>query len=339
MNIRRGYILAAFCFVLTLAFPLILPTSHAAQKVSVVSYGTKGSVFLVGNKISSFIQVKNQTKTTQTYWIGASILDPRGVEFPVLSHMVTIPPGKTSGKAAKVWDTALLASKMVSGKHTVILSVWDSPPENGTAHRLAYVRCQPIDIFREIDHFTESDSNRWIKAEHPLGRGSVLAQNTMIRNGQAVLTASPASLSGAEIQSTDMYLHGTYQVRLKTPVSPSSLTGFFLYTEPDFHYEIDIEIINQPRGTIMFTTYAGGKRTNTKTILLGFDPAKAFHEYRFDYYPNKLSFYVDGQLKHTVSSGLPQKPMRLMVNHWFPDWLPASNTDKDQNVYIDWVKY
>lgn len=339
MKIKNSYIIASIGLALILTLSSVLTRISAEQKVSVMSYGTKGNVFTIGDTISSFIQIKNWTKDAQTYWIGASMIDPRGIEFPSPSHKVTVLPGGRSGKEESHWNTSLLASKMTSGKHTIILSVWDSQPEKGPAHRLASVQCKPIDIFRGIDDFDTLDPSIWTQANHRLGRGTVASQNTAIQNKQLVLTALPAFLEGAEIQSKDTFLYGSYRARIQTPISPSSLTGFFLYTEPDFYYEIDIEILNRPRSTIMFTTYAGGKKTNTKSIPLKFDPSKAFHEYRFDYYPNHLSFYVDGKLAYTVSHGLPQKPMRLMINHWFPDWLPELDTTDEKNLYVDWVKY
>ena len=42
--------------------------------------------------------------------------------------------------------------------------------------------------------------------------------------------------------------------------------------------------------------YAGGKQTNTPTITLPFDPTSGFHDYRFDYASNSVSFYADGKL-------------------------------------------
>ena len=46
----------------------------------------------------------------------------------------------------------------------------------------------------------------------------------------------------------------------------------------------------------MFSTYAGGKQTHTPTMTLPFDPTSGFHDYRFDYASNSVSFYADGKL-------------------------------------------
>ena len=54
----------------------------------------------------------------------------------------------------------------------------------------------------------------------------------------------------------------TALARLQVPDAPSSITGFFLYAPPDYASEIDIELYNDPRGLVMFTTYAGGRQTH-----------------------------------------------------------------------------
>lgn len=49
---------------------------------------------------------------------------------------------------------------------------------------------------------------------------------------------------GGEIQTKDELGFGSYEAKLKLPDAPSSITGFFLYKEPDYYHEIDIEIFN-----------------------------------------------------------------------------------------------
>ena len=55
------------------------------------------------------------------------------------------------------------------------------------------------------------------------------------------------------------------------PDAPSSITRFFLYEK-----DIDVEILNDPSGRIIFTTYAGGRKTNNVEKDLSFDPTTDF---------------------------------------------------------------
>jgi beta-glucanase (GH16 family) len=49
---------------------------------------------------------------------------------------------------------------------------------------------------------------------------------------------------------------------------------------------------------------------------LAFDPSSDFHEYRFDWYPDRVDFYIDGSLAKSLSTNIPQKPGRFMFSHW-----------------------
>ena len=48
-----------------------------------------------------------------------------------------------------------------------------------------------------------------------------------------------------------------------------------------------------------------------------------------DLYPTRAEFSVDGRLLHTFAEGLPGDSMRLMVNAWYPDWLPGKESRED----------
>ena len=100
----------------------------------------------------------------------------------------------------------------------------------------------------------------------------------------------------------------------QVPDAPSSITRFFLYEK-----DIDVEILNDPSGRIMFTTYAGGRKTNNVEKDLSFDPTMDFHEYRFDFYPDRAEFFVDGELMHRFTEGLPE-------NAWFPGEKPEKDS-------------
>lgn len=126
---------------------------------------------------------------------------------------------------------------------------------------------------------------------------------------------------------------------MQIPNAPSSITGFFLYQAPDFYHEIDIEIYNDSRGEAFFTTYANGGRTNTITCSLGFDPTKGFHTYGFDYYPQGITFYVNGEEIVSWSEGLTDEPMFLMINTWFPTWLEGALLEETVMTLVDWVMY
>lgn len=105
--------------------------------------------------------------------------------------------------------------------------------------------------------------------------------------------------------------------------------------------EIDIEVYNDGTGNVDFVTYAGGQRTNYVGKDFRFDPSADFHNYRIDYNPDSVQFYIDGNLRQTWTDGVPSTSMKLLVNTWFPDWGPSwgQAPDMARVTRIDWIDY
>lgn len=172
-----------------------------------------------------------------------------------------------------------------------------------------------------------------------LGRSYLDPANVDV-DGENLRIKLPArSLEGGEISTRDTHGYGSYSARMKLPNAPSSITGFFLYKAPDLESEIDIEVFNDSSRRVMFTTYAGGRQTHTETTRLPFDPTTGFHEYRFDYAQNSVTFFVDGIQMRSWDTGIPQTSMHLMVNSWFPAWLEGRKPKKTAHTYVDWMGY
>lgn len=189
------------------------------------------------------------------------------------------------------------------------------------------------------DDFTTFDTTRWSRGDHMLGRSYLDPTNVDV-DGQNLRIKLPArSYEGGEILTNALHGFGSYSARMKLPNAPGSITGFFLYKSPDFESEIDIELYNDSSRRIMFTTYAGGRQTHTETLPLPFDPTAAFHEYRFDYAPDSVTFYVDDQPMKTWNDGIPQTSMHLMLNSWFPVWLDGRRPKKTTYTYVDRIDF
>ena len=128
-----------------------------------------------------------------------------------------------------------------------------------------------------------------------LGRSNLEPENVSIEDGKLRLTLPANDLDGGQIESKGLHGSGFYAARIKVPDAPSSITGFFLYTPPDFESEIGIEIYNDSSRKVLFATYAGGEQTHTETMKLPFDPTEGFHDYAFAYDANSVTFFVDGE--------------------------------------------
>ena len=171
-------------------------------------------------------------------------------------------------------------------------------------------------------------------------RSTLDPNNVNINSGHVSIKIPAGTLDGGEIMSKNYFKYGTYRASILVAPVPGSITGFFLYRGPtNANNEIDIEIYNDGKWQIEFTTWLNGDETNTIKKPLNFDPSAEYHEYRIDFYPQEVNFFVDGQLMQKYNSGLPTEDMRLLVNTWFPGWLQGEPQLTDTYTYIDWIQY
>lgn len=57
----------------------------------------------------------------------------------------------------------------------------------------------------------------------------------------------------------------------------------------------------------------------TKTFTsygLQFSPQDGFHEYRFDWTPQSVSFFVDGEVVNVMTDGIPSSEGHISLSHW-----------------------
>lgn len=136
--------------------------------------------------------------------------------------------------------------------------------------------------------------------------------------------------SGALV-SRDTLLHGRVEARIKAARGHGLVTGFFLHrTSP--RQEIDIEFTgNDPRRMLVNvyfnpgddgTALDFGYRGSPCRVDLGFDATLDFHTYSIEWYPDHISWFVDGSLVHERVSWdptpIPHLPMKLHANLWSP---------------------
>lgn len=286
------------------------------------------------------MRVRNAGEDGQTLWLGYSVRDGEDRWHDAPPRPVYLDPGGESG--VQEMSTGPLEA---AGPYEVRVSVWDERPGNGHVTRLAgaerteaFTVAEAQDLWSR-DDFASLEADRWsTTGGEKLGRGRLEAENVAVEDGRLRIRLPAGTLEGGEIESVDTHSYGSYAARIKAAHAPSSITGFFLYNPPDFHTEIDVEIFNDESGRILCTTYADGEQTNTVEKRLPFDAMAGFHEYRIDLYPTRAEFSVDGRLLHTFREGLPGDSMQLMVNAWYPDWLPGERPETDGYTSIDWIQ-
>ena len=78
-----------------------------------------------------------------------------------------------------------------------------------------------------------------------------------------------------------------------------------------------------------------------KTVNLTFDPTTEFHEYRFDYIPGRVFFYVDSELVADMQgTEVPSVGGHLILQHWSngnPLW-SGGPPSEDASLKVNYVK-
>jgi beta-glucanase (GH16 family) len=187
--------------------------------------------------------------------------------------------------------------------------------------------------------FDRWESSRWQTGNHALGRGWVRPANVSVVGGQLLLSLPPGALDGAEVLTSRRVRYGSYEARLRAAAAPGSITAFFLYEGVrGGNDEVDIELIGgTPR--VMFTVWVRGQRVHHGEVVLPFDPAADFHDYRIDHARNALRFYVDGTEVAQFSTPLPGAQMHVMANAWWPEWLEGGPYPSAHGATIEWIRY
>ncbi len=199
---------------------------------------------------------------------------------------------------------------------------------------------RPPGAFPRLDEpFDGPGFSAWAADTHPLGRGSVRAENVALGGGVASLSLSAGAYDGAEIRSAARYGPGAFRARMRTPHAPGSISAFFLYEGvPGGNDEIDIEIFNDGTRRVMLTTWVAGRETGSHVHTLPFDPAAAFHDYRIEWSAGRVRFCVDGAVVRTVDDGVPASPMYVMANTWWPTWLTGPRLSVPRTMEIEGIQ-
>jgi len=86
--------------------------------------------------------------------------------------------------------------------------------------------------------------------------------------------------------------------------------------------------------------YDASGTSDFKVQPLPFRPDTMFHEYRFDWTPERVAFYVDGSFLYEMTRNIPTEGGSIFLNHWSngdPAW-SAGPPDQDTVMTISYIK-
>lgn len=153
--------------------------------------------------------------------------------------------------------------------------------------------------------------------------------------------------SGGEFRSREFYGYGRYEVSMKAIKNDGVVSSFFTYTGPTDNNpwdEIDVEILGKDTTKVQFNYFTDSRGNHEYMHDLGFDAAEDFHTYAFEWYEDKIIWYVDGVEVHRATDNIPVTEGKIMMNAWcgkgVDGWLNAfDDSTVPLTAEYEWISY
>lgn len=168
----------------------------------------------------------------------------------------------------------------------------------------------------------------------------VISEDTAA-NGESIPYA------GAEYRTRKFYGYGRYEVSMKPMKNDGVVSSFFTYTGPSDKNpwdEIDIEFLGKDTTIVQFNYFTNGRGNHEHIHELGFDASEEFHTYAFEWYEDKIVWFVDGVEVHTATNNIPKTRGKIMMNVWcgkgVDSWLRAFDpSNMPLTAEYEWFSY
>lgn len=153
--------------------------------------------------------------------------------------------------------------------------------------------------------------------------------------------------SGGEFRSKKFYGYGRYEVSMKAIKNDGVVSSFFTYTGPSDKNpwdEIDVEILGKDTTKVQFNYFTDSKGNHEYMYDLGFDASEDFHTYAFEWYEDRIVWYVDGAEAHSVTENIPVTESKIMMNAWcgkgVDGWLNAfDESGLPLAAEYEWIRF
>ena len=153
--------------------------------------------------------------------------------------------------------------------------------------------------------------------------------------------------AGGEFRSTGFYGYGRYEVSMKAIKNDGVVSSFFTYTGPSDGNpwdEIDVEILGKDTTKVQFNYFTDSKGNHEYMHNLGFDASEDFHTYAFEWYEDKIVWFVDGVEVYSVTDNIPVTESKIMMNAWcgkgVDGWLNAfDDTNMPLTAEYEWIRF
>ena len=128
---------------------------------------------------------------------------------------------------------------------------------------------------------------------------------------------SGKNFSCAELQTRELYGHGTYEARMRPAAGPGIVSAFFSYAGPahgaDRSQErwFSFDFVGRDLKTLHLGYHAAGGRSHRHKVSLAFDPSEAMNDYAIQWTPQAVRWLVNGQQVHALDIGPAERRSKL----------------------------
>ena len=214
-----------------------------------------------------------------------------------------------------------------------------------------------------LDDFDRLDTSRWYVSDGwsngahqncTWSADQVWARDGLLQVGFAPLPKGDRQYRCGEIQTRQALGFGTYEARLKTPSGSGLNAAFFTYIGPQQgkpHDEIDFEILLRDTSHVDTTTFVNGvsgdgEIGSGQSHALPHGSDEDFVTFAFNWEPDRLRFYINGQLVRTMEdpSTIPSNAQRIFFSLWgsdtLTDWMGTfAPVTGPIAMQVDWVAF
>lgn len=196
--------------------------------------------------------------------------------------------------------------------------VWTPPAKSRTGGFLTRLGTPQRDqIFRASDHGNENSfyGGDWVPENIQRKAGGAFLEVRRVAGRALPYTA-------AEMQSDKVYGYGRYETIMQPASGSGLVTAFFTYTGPWFgdpHDEIDIEFLGSDTTKIHFNYFRNGRSIKPASFDLPFDAAAGPRLYAFEWRPDGITWFVEGEAVYATEAGDPGVPVtagKVMFSAW-----------------------
>lgn len=124
--------------------------------------------------------------------------------------------------------------------------------------------------------------------------------------------------SAAEFQKLGFYGYGRYESVIRGAPGEGVVSAFFTHTHSQFnndpHDEIDFEFLGQDTTQLHLNHFKDGNPAGSTYIDLPFDYTQGEHLYAFEWEPDAIRWYVDGEKIYEAFDNIPDHSGRVIVS-------------------------